>query len=129
VLEEIQNTLEMQLDQAEPTGQITFSQIGQIRPLPYKLVVMLNLDSGKFPSRNQQVPFDLMRSLKPQLGDRSRLDDEQGAFLDALLLAQENLWLFYNGFDLEDGEARDPSTALQELVQHIALICQSEQPD
>ncbi len=90
---------------------------------------MLNLDSGKFPSRNQQVPFDLMRSLKPQLGDRSRLDDEQGAFLDALLLAQENLWLFYNGFDLEDGEARDPSTALQELVQHLALICQSEQPD
>ncbi|MEJ2899917.1 exodeoxyribonuclease V subunit gamma [Acinetobacter sp. NS-4] len=129
VLEEIQNTLEMQLDQAEPTGQITFSQIGQIRPLPYKLVVILNLDSGKFPSRNQQVPFDLMRSLKPQLGDRSRLDDEQGAFLDALLLAQENLWLFYNGFDLDDGEARDPSTALQELVQHIALICQSEQPD
>lgn len=129
VLEEIQNTLEMQLDQAEPTGQITFSQIGQIRPLPYQLVVMLNLDSGKFPSRNQQVPFDLMRSLKPQLGDRSRLDDEQGAFLDALLLAQDNLWLFYNGFDLDDGEARDPSTALQELIQHIAFICQSEQPD
>ncbi|MDM1343824.1 exodeoxyribonuclease V subunit gamma [Acinetobacter pseudolwoffii] len=129
VLEEIQNTLEMQLDQAEPTGQITFSQIGQIRPLPYQLVVMLNLDSGKFPSRNQQMPFDLMRSLKPQLGDRSRLDDEQGAFLDALLLAQDNLWLFYNGFDLDDGEARDPSTALQELIQHIAFICQSEQPD
>src|SRR5690606_27928013 len=58
-----------------------------------------------------------------------RLDDEQGAFLDALLLAQDNLWLFYNGFDLDDGEARDPSTALQELIQHIAFICQSEQPD
>ncbi|WKT73036.1 exodeoxyribonuclease V subunit gamma [Acinetobacter variabilis] len=129
VLEEIQNTLEMQLDQAEPTGQITFSQIGQIRPLPYKLVVMLNLDTGKFPSRNQQVPFDLMNSLKPQLGDRSRLDDDQGAFLDALLLAQDNLWLFYNGFDVDDGEARDPSTSLQELIQHIALICQSDQPD
>ncbi|MFV5312697.1 exodeoxyribonuclease V subunit gamma [Acinetobacter schindleri] len=129
VLEEIQNSLDMQLDQAEPTGQITFSQIGQIRPLPYKLVVMLNLDTGKFPSRNQQLPFDLMSILKPQLGDRSRLDDDQGAFLDALLLAQENLWLFYNGFDVNDGEVRDPSTSLQELIQHIALICQSEHPD
>ena len=54
-----------------------------------------------------------MNSLKPQLGDRSRLDDDQGAFLDALLLAQDNLWLFYNGFDVDDGEARDPSTSLQ----------------
>lgn len=29
------------------------------------------------------LPFDLMEILKPQLGDRSRLDDDQGAFLDA----------------------------------------------
>jgi exodeoxyribonuclease V gamma subunit len=60
--------------------------------------------------------------LKPQLGDRSRLEDDQGAFLDMLLLAQENLWLFYNGFDVNDGEVRDPSTVLQELIQHLELI-------
>jgi exodeoxyribonuclease V gamma subunit len=67
-----------------------------------------------------------MQILKPQLGDRSRLDDDQGAFLDALLLAQENLWLFYNGFDVSDGEVREPSSVLQELINHIALIAQSE---
>ncbi|QOW44798.1 MULTISPECIES: exodeoxyribonuclease V subunit gamma [Acinetobacter] len=125
LLHEIQNVLEGQFDQALPTGQVTFSQIGQIRPLPYKLIVMLNLDSGKFPNRNTHLPFDLMEILKPQLGDRSRLDDDQGAFLDALLLAQENLWLFYNGFDVSDGEVRDPSSVLQELINHIALIAQS----
>src|SRR5699024_5138540 len=43
LLAEINNTLESQLEQAEPTGQITFSQIGQIRPVPYKLIVMLGL--------------------------------------------------------------------------------------
>ncbi len=68
VLEEIQKTLEAQLDYAEPTGQITFSQIGQIRPVPYKLIVMLGLDSGKFPNRSAHLPFDLMDLLKPQLG-------------------------------------------------------------
>lgn len=124
VLDEIQTTLDAQLDQAEPTGQITFSQLGQIRPIPYQLIVMLNLDSGKFPSRNQHLPFDLMDLLKPQLGDRSRLEDDQGAFLDGLLLAQQSLWLFYNGFDVNDGEVREPSTALQELVQHLAFITQ-----
>jgi exodeoxyribonuclease V gamma subunit len=43
-----------------------------------------------------------------------------------LLLAQENLWLFYNGFDVSDGEVREPSSVLQELINHIALIAQSE---
>lgn len=129
LLAEINNTLEMQLEHAEPTGQITFSQIGQIRPVPYKLVVMLGLDSGKFPNRSQHLPFDLMDLLKPQLGDRSRLEDDQGAFLDHLLLAQDNLWLFYNGFDINDGEVRDPSTVVQELVQHLAYIVQSKQAD
>lgn len=126
LLQEIQSSLESQLDQALPTGQITFSQIGHIRPLPYKLIVVLNLDSGKFPNRNTQVPFDLMSLLRPQLGDRSRLEDDQGAFLDALLLAQENLWLFYNGFDVSDGEVREPSSVLQELIQHFALITGSQ---
>lgn len=126
LLNEIQNLLEGQIDQALPTGQITFSQIGQIRPLPYKLIVLLNLDGGKFPDRDVHVPFDLMQILKPQLGDRSRLDDDQGAFLDALLLAQENLWLFYNGFDVSDGEVRDPSSVLQELINHIAFISKAD---
>lgn len=122
VLAEIESNLSSQIDQALPTGQITFSQIGQLRPLPYQLIVMLNLDGGKFPNRSNHVPFDLMQLLRPQLGDRSRLDDDQGAFLDALLLAQQQLWLFYNGFDVSDGEPREPSSVLQELIKHLGFI-------
>ncbi|QIO04766.1 exodeoxyribonuclease V subunit gamma [Acinetobacter shaoyimingii] len=128
LIQEIQDTLDNQIEQALPTGQITFSQIGHIRPVPYALVVVLNLDSGKFPNRNTQLPFDLMSLLRPQLGDRSRLEDDQGAFLDALLLARENLWLFYNGFDVSDGEVRDPSSVLQELISHLAFICAPKIP-
>ena len=126
IFQEIEQSLATQIDQATPTGQITFSEIGQIRPLPYQLVVMLNLDSGKFPSRQQHIPFDLMDLLKPQLGDRSRLEDDQGAFLDAMLLARQNFWLFYNGFDVNDGEVRDPSSVVQELTQHLEFIVQAE---
>ncbi|AMX17987.1 RecBCD enzyme subunit RecC [Acinetobacter pittii] len=126
IIEEIQRTLESQSAQAEPTGQITFAQIGHIRPLPYRLMVMLNLDAGQFPNRDTHVPFDLMDTLRQQLGDRSRLEDDQGAFLDALLLAQENLWLFYNGFDVNDGEVREPSSILQEFREHLALIVKAE---
>ena len=122
IIEEIQRTLESQSAQVEPTGQITFSQIGQIRPIPYRLIVLLNLDTGKFPNRDSHIPFDLMDALRQQLGDRSRLEDDQGAFLDAILLAQEQVWLFYNGFDLNDGEVREPSIVLQGFREHLALI-------
>ena len=122
IIEEIQRTLESQSAQVEPTGQITFSQIGQIRPIPYRLIVLLNLDTGKFPNRDSHIPFDLMDALRQQLGDRSRLEDDQGAFLDAILLAQEQVWLFYNGFDLNDGEVREPSSVLQGFREHLALI-------
>ena len=122
IIEEIQRALESQSAQVEPTGQITFSQIGQIRPIPYRLIVLLNLDTGKFPNRDSHIPFDLMDALRQQLGDRSRLEDDQGAFLDAVLLAQEQVWLFYNGFDLNDGEVREPSSVLQGFRDHLALI-------
>ncbi|AOA57170.1 exodeoxyribonuclease V subunit gamma [Acinetobacter larvae] len=123
VLMEVEKALLHQADQVLPTGQITFCEIGQIRPIPYQLVVLLDLDAGVFPNRQQHTAFDLMDLLKAQLGDRSRLEDDQGAFLDALLLAEQGLWLFYNGFDVNDAEARDPSSVLQELIQHFSLIC------
>ncbi|MFT4020778.1 MAG: exodeoxyribonuclease V subunit gamma [Acinetobacter sp.] len=124
LLEEIEQQLQSNLEQAQPSGEITFSQIGQIRPIPYKLMVLLNLDSGVFPNRQQKIPFDLMSVLKPQLGDRSRIEDDQGAFLDALLLAKEQFWMFYNGFDVNDGEIRQPASVVQELVDHLAFIVQ-----
>ncbi|WP_130803607.1 exodeoxyribonuclease V subunit gamma [Acinetobacter ihumii] len=127
IIDEIQRTLENQVAQAEPTGQITFSQIGQIRPIPYRLVVLLHLDQGKFPNRDAHIPFDLMDLLRPQLGDRSRLEDDHGAFLDAILLAQDNLWLFYNGYDVNDGEVREPSSIVQEFKSHLALIVAPDQ--
>ena len=124
ILKEIQQSLEASAEQAEPTGSVTFADIGKVRQVPYDLVVLMNMDSGKFPRRDQQVPFDLMELLKPVLGDRSRLEDDKGAFLDALLFARQSLWLFYNGFDVNDGESREPSSVLYEFSQFLAkMIC------
>ena len=129
VLDEIESTLSHKVSQTEPTGHITFAQIGQLRPLPYQLVVCLNMDTGTFPNRDAHIPFDLMELLQAELGDRSRLEDDQGAFLDALLQAQDQFWLFYNGFDVQDAEVRDPSSIVQELVQHLDFIVKKEQDD
>lgn len=125
ILEEISKGIEVKLEAAEPSGHITFAQIGYIRPIPYKLVVMLNMDSGIFPDQIRQTPFDLMGMLRTKIGDRSRLDDEQGSFLDALLLAKDGFWVFYNGFDVNGGHRRQPSLVVSELLEHLGLITRS----
>ena len=126
VLDEISQNVQAQFEQATPTGAMTFAELGQLRPLPYKLMILLNLDNGTFPSRQRPSAFDLMQLLRPQLGDRSRLEDDQGAFLDAILLAEQQLWLFYNGFDVADSEVREPSSVLQELLDHLAILIEHE---
>ncbi|MFB2538650.1 MULTISPECIES: exodeoxyribonuclease V subunit gamma [unclassified Acinetobacter] len=126
LLDEISSSVEHQVAQTEPTGQITFAQIGQLRPLPYRLIVALNLDAGVFPNRDHRIAFDLMAELRGELGDRSRLEDDQGSFLDALLQAQDAFWVFYNGFDSQGSNTKQPSSIVQELMSHISLISQGD---
>lgn len=119
LLDEIDQQLQQHISYNDSTGAMTFSQIGHIRPLPYRLMILLNLERGVFPARNTPVAFDLIQLCANQLGDRSRLDDHQGAFLDSLLLAQQEVWLFYNGFDAESNEIIEPSSVVQELINHL----------
>ncbi len=104
---------------AVPTGKVTFARLGTLRPIPYRLVVMLGLDNGVFPQRELRVPSDLITQYAPRVGDRSRQEDEQGAFLEGLLVAREACWLFYNGFDVADSEPRLPAAPLQWLLDYV----------
>ncbi|RYY77838.1 MAG: exonuclease V subunit gamma [Moraxellaceae bacterium] len=120
VLDEIAAILQEAPPGSIPTGKITFSRMGTLRPLPYQLVVMLNLDSGVFPARDRKNTFDLINEMQARRGDRSRQSDDEGAFLDGLLLAQQACWMFYNGFSPNDTQARQPSGILQQLIEFLA---------
>ncbi len=122
VLDEVKQLIAQAPPGSVPSGKVTFTRLGTLRPLPYRLVVMLNLDAGIFPSREIKNSFDLMNIMPARKGDRSRYDDDQGAFLDGLLLAQDACWLFYNGFDVSDPHERQPSGTLQELLDHFEKL-------
>ena len=89
VLENIAQSIINQQVSAEPSGVITFARIGSVRSLPYKLVVMLNLNLSEFPKQEQQNRYNLMQAGLPIRGDRFREDDDLGAFLDAVLCAKQ----------------------------------------
>lgn len=119
VLDEIASILQEAPPGSIPTGKITFSRLGTLRPLPYQLVVMLNLDSGVFPARDRKNTFDLINEMQSRRGDRSRQSDDEGAFLDGLLLAQQACWMFYNGYSTNDTQPRQPSGILQQLIEFL----------
>ena len=126
VLDEIEATLSSAPAGSKPTGRLTFARLGTLRPLPYQVIVMLGLEAGQFPARDQISNFDLIKALPAQAGDRSRQEDEQGAFLDALLLAQQACWIFYNGFDVSDVHPRQPAAPVQELLDLVASQLQPQ---
>ncbi|WP_350558093.1 exodeoxyribonuclease V subunit gamma [Psychrobacter sp. CAL346-MNA-CIBAN-0220] len=119
MLDSIEDELESQQVSAEPTGVITFGRFGALRNVPFGLVVMLNMDLSEFPNRDRDNRYDLMKAGLAQRGDRFSEDDDNGAFLDALLCARNACWIFYNGQRLTDSHEHLPANPVSELLQFL----------
>lgn len=119
MLDSIEAELESQQVSAEPTGVITFGRFGALRNVPFDLVVMLNMDLSEFPGRDLDNRYDLMKATNARRGDRVSEDDDNGAFLDALLCARSACWIFYNGQSLIDTHEHLPANPVSELLQFL----------
>ena len=119
MLDSIEAELESQQVSAEPTGVITFGRFGALRNVPFDLVVMLNMDLSEFPGRDLDNRYDLMKATNSRRGDRVSEDDDNGAFLDALLCARSACWIFYNGQSLTDTHEHLPANPVSELLQFL----------
>ena len=119
MLDSIEAELESQQVSAEPTGVITFGRFGALRNVPFDLVVMLNMNLSEFPGRDRDNRYDLMKAANARRGDRVSEDDDNGAFLDALLCARSACWIFYNGQSLTDTHEHLPANPVSELLQFL----------
>ncbi|MCV4871079.1 exodeoxyribonuclease V subunit gamma, partial [Escherichia coli] len=81
-------------------------------------VCLLGMNDGVYPRTLPPLGFDLM-SQKPQRGDRSRRDDDRYLFLEALMSAEQTLYISYIGRSIQDNSERFPSVLVQELVDYI----------
>lgn len=120
ILQSIAKQIQLQQVSSEPSGMITFARIGAVRNLPYKLVVMLNLNLADFPQREVNNRYNLMQAGLSKRGDRFREDDDLGAFLDAILCAKQACWLFYNGKSNTDSHEHLPASPVQELLDFLS---------
>ncbi|MCU6663939.1 exodeoxyribonuclease V subunit gamma [Silvania hatchlandensis] len=99
-------------------GPVNICTLMPMRSIPFKVVCLLGMNDGVYPRALAPLGFDLM-SQKPQRGDRSRRDDDRYLFLEALISAQQQLYISYIGRSIQDNSERFPSVLVQELVDYI----------
>ena len=99
-------------------GSVNFCTLMPMRSIPFKLVCLLGMSDGDYPRQTAPIGFDLMRHAKGRKGDRSRRHDDRYLFLEALLSAEEKLFISYNGFSVKDNSELSPSILVSELVEY-----------
>jgi exodeoxyribonuclease V gamma subunit len=102
-----------------PSGAVTFAAMSSLRNLPYRIVCMLGLDDGVFPSATTPAEFDLM-PCAPRRGDRQRRADERNLFLDLVLAARDRVLVAYTGRSVRDNAPLPPSVVVAELIDYCA---------
>ncbi|WP_159565802.1 exodeoxyribonuclease V subunit gamma [Budvicia diplopodorum] len=100
-------------------GSINFCTLMPMRSIPFKVVCLLGMNDGVYPRTLPPLGFDLMAS-KPLRGDRSRRDDDRYLFLEALLSAQQKLYISFIGQSIQDNSLRYPSVLITELLEYIS---------
>lgn len=100
-------------------GSINFCTLMPMRSIPFKVVCLLGMNDGVYPRTLQPLGFDLMAT-QTRRGDRSRRDDDRYLFLEAVLSAQQRLYISYIGYSIQDNSERYPSVLVTELLDYIA---------
>ena len=99
-------------------GQINFCTLMPMRSIPFKVVCLLGMNDGVYPRTLPPLGFDLMAQ-QVKRGDRSRRDDDRYLFLEAILSAQQRLYISFIGRSIQDNSLRYPSVLVTELLEYL----------
>lgn len=99
-------------------GKINFCTLMPMRNVPFKLVAILGLNEGEYPRQFDFPSYNLMAKY-PRSSDRSRQKDDRYLFLEAILSAEQWLYLSYVGRDIQNDEPRYPSILIEDLMDFI----------
>ena len=97
------------------TGGVVVSSFQSMRAIPFRVVFVVGMGEGNFPSSERDDPLDV-RQAQRQAGDVSPREQELYMFLETLMSTRSQLYLSYVSRDEQTGELLQPSSAIQELM-------------
>lgn len=98
-------------------GKVTFCTLMPMRSIPFNTVCLLGMNDGVYPRSTQPEGFDLMAA-NPTVGDRSRRNDDRYLFLEAILSAQDCLYMSFVSKKIQDKSEKVPSVLVSELLEY-----------
>jgi len=118
LIEYLKNKLsDSRVSQRFLAGQVNFCTLMPMRSIPFNVVCLLGMNDGVYPRSMPPEAFDLING-RGRPGDRSRRDDDRYLFLEALLSAQNNLYISYIARSIQDNSERVPSILVSELLEY-----------
>nr|WP_275113990.1 exodeoxyribonuclease V subunit gamma [Psychromonas antarctica] len=118
LIEHLENHLATQSNnQRFLAGPVNFCTLMPMRSIPFKVVCLLGMNDGQYPRNIVPMGFDLMVGHR-QRGDRSRREEDRYLFLEALLSAQDKLYISYIGRDINDNSEKMASVLVSELLNY-----------
>ncbi len=130
-IELIHSWLQSHLDAVDTTHRfmghgVTFCGMVPMRSIPFSVVCLIGMNDEVFPRRQPMLSFDLL-SQDHREGDRSRRDDDRYLFLEALLSAQQTLYISYVGASIVDNSEVPPSVLISDLQDLLCERFETEQ--
>ena len=98
-------------------GQVNFCTLMPMRSIPFNVVCLLGMNDGAYPRSIPPAGFDLIAQ-HSRRGDRSRRQDDRYLFLEAVLSAQQTLYISFVGKRIQDASERIPSVLVSELLDY-----------
>ncbi len=100
------------------SGRVTFSNLKPMRAIPYRVIILMGLDSNLFPRKEERPSYHLMEK-KKELGDPKCSDHDRYIILESLLSARDSLIITWNCRNERTGETNPPSNPVQQLIGHL----------
>lgn len=122
-LDALQITLTSYLDKPSASfgfmgGKVTFCAMLPMRSIPFRIICMVGMNDSIFPRTSSQPGFCLMKG-KRLCGDRSLREEDRYLFLEALMSAEERIYISYTGQSSRDNSEIPPSVVVSELLDYI----------
>lgn len=94
---------------------LTFCDMVPMRSIPFDVVCLIGMNDNSYPRRQPKPGFDLLSS-DYRRGDRSRRDDDRYLFLEAILSANQHLYISYVGASIHDNAVISPSVLVSDFA-------------
>lgn len=100
------------------THGVTFSSLRSARGIPAKIICLIGLEGGSFPSPTARPSFDLCK-LKPTYGDRNQAEEDRLLVMESILCARECLYFSFRGQSNRNNKEIPPSVVIEEILEQL----------